>query len=140
MCKQPDTSSPWFLGSLLHCDLAGGVQALSKDGQCKTFDASADGFGRSEAVGAITLQRLADAEASGAPILGVVRGTAVNQDGRSASFMAPNGPSQEAVIKAALRDGGVEPHEVSYVETHGTGTGLGDPMEVWIAPLETMGY
>ena len=104
--------------------------ALSKDGKCKTFDAAADGYGRSEAVGAVVLKRLSLAQADSGCILGIVRGTAVNQDGKSASFMAPNGPSQQAVIRAALRDGGVEAHEVAYVETHGTGTALGDPMEV----------
>ena len=88
------------------------LDALSKDGQCKTFDASADGFGRSEACGAVVVKRLSDVEEAGSSVLGIVRGSAVNQDGRSASFMAPNGPSQEAVIRAALCDGGVERSDV----------------------------
>jgi myxalamid-type polyketide synthase MxaE and MxaD len=103
---------------------------LSPAGRCKTFDASADGYVRAEGVGMLVLKRLKDAEAQGDNILAVIRGTACNQDGRSGGLTAPNGKSQEAVIMQALADARVMPAEVAYVETHGTGTSLGDPIEV----------
>jgi acyl transferase domain-containing protein len=97
---------------------------------CKTFDASANGYGRGEGFGAVVLTRLSDAEKEKQSILAVLRGTAVNQDGRSSSLTAPNGPSQQEVIRTALRDGQVAPRDVQYLECHGTGTALGDPIEV----------
>ncbi|MBU0485488.1 MAG: SDR family NAD(P)-dependent oxidoreductase [Proteobacteria bacterium] len=103
---------------------------LSRDGRCKTFDAAADGYVRSEGCGAVVLKLLSRALADGDPVLAVLRGSAINQDGASNGLTAPNGLSQEAVYKKALADAGVEPHEVSYVEAHGTGTALGDPVEV----------
>ena len=103
---------------------------LSPDGTCHTFGADANGYVRGEGCGAVVLKRLSDAEASADPILALIRGSAVNQDGHSTSLTAPNGPSQEEVIRSALRDAGFDGNEVDYVETHGTGTALGDPIEV----------
>ncbi len=106
---------------------------LARDGRCKTFDASADGYVRGEGCGVVVLKTLSSAKANGDRILAIIRGSAVNQDGRSGGLTAPNGPAQEAVIREALADGGVAPGEISYLEAHGTGTSLGDPIEVQAA-------
>ncbi len=106
------------------------ARMISGDGRCKTFDARADGFVRSEGCGIIVLKRLSDAITDGDNILALIRGSAVNQDGRSNGLTAPNGLAQEAVIRAALSNGFIDPSLVSYVEAHGTGTSLGDPIEV----------
>jgi len=103
---------------------------MATDGRCKTFDASGDGFVRGEGCGVVVLKRLIDAVADGDNIQAVIRGTAVNQDGRSSGLTVPNGSSQQEVIRKALVNAGVDPSEVGYVETHGTGTSLGDPIEV----------
>ena len=106
------------------------ARMLAPDGHCKTFDASADGYVRGEGCGVIVLKRLSDALRDGDTILALIRGSAVNQDGRSNGLTAPNGLAQQDVIRQALANAGVEPNEIGYVETHGTGTPLGDPIEI----------
>ncbi|MFE1884231.1 type I polyketide synthase, partial [Streptomyces diastatochromogenes] len=105
-------------------------RALSPDGRCKTFDAAADGYARGEGVGMVVLKRLSDAVAARDNILAVVRGTAVNHDGRSSGISVPNPAAQQAVIRSALDQAQMEPAEIGYVEAHGTGTSLGDPIEL----------
>ncbi len=106
------------------------LRAMSPTGRCQAFSAEADGYVRSEGAGMVVLKRLSDAERDGDSVLALIRGTAVNQDGKSNGFTAPNGPSQQAVIRAALAQAEVSGSSVSYVECHGTGTALGDPIEV----------
>ncbi|MEM9458552.1 MAG: SDR family NAD(P)-dependent oxidoreductase, partial [Myxococcota bacterium] len=106
------------------------MRALSPTGRCRTFSANADGYVRSDGAGVVVLKRLGDALRAGDPILALVRGSAVNQDGRSHGLTAPSGPAQQEVIRRALAVAGVSPSEIGYVETHGTGTSLGDPIEV----------
>ena len=128
--------------------LAGGVNAillphhstafaykgmLSPDGRCRAFDASADGFVRGEGCGVIVLKRLRDAEADEDRIWGVIRGSAVNQNGASAGLAVPNGLAQQRVIEEALARARVAPSEVDYLEAHGTGGELSDPIELLAA-------
>ena len=103
---------------------------LSRAGRCNAFDASADGFVRGEGCGVLVLRRLGDAEADGDRIWGLVRGSAVNQSGAGTALPAPHGPAQERLIEEALADAGVPPSEVDYLEAHGTGTELGDSVEL----------
>jgi len=103
---------------------------LASDGRCKTFDAGADGFVPGEGSGAVILKRLSDALQDGDRVRAVIRGTAVNHDGKTTVLTAPNGLAQEAVLYAALTNAMLEPADISYIETHGTGTALGDPIEI----------
>jgi acyl transferase domain-containing protein/NADPH:quinone reductase-like Zn-dependent oxidoreductase len=105
------------------------ARMMSFDGRCKAFDASADGYVRSEGCGMLVLKRLSDAQRDGDRVLGLIRGSALNQDGRSSGLTAPNGIAQEAVIRAALANARLNPNDIDYVEAHGTGTSLGDPIE-----------
>nr|VFJ43000.1 MAG: Acyl transferase domain-containing protein [Candidatus Kentron sp. DK] len=106
------------------------VLALSPDGRCKTFDASADGIARGEGCGVVVLKRLSKALADGDNVLALVRGSAIAHDGPSSGLSVPNRLSQEKVIRQALDNAGIKPEEVGYVEAHGTGTSLGDPIEM----------
>ncbi|WP_327316398.1 type I polyketide synthase [Streptomyces sp. NBC_01235] len=103
---------------------------LSVDGECKTFDSSADGYSRSEGCGMVVLKRLTDAKRDGDRVLALVRGSAVRQDGESGGLTVPNGSAQAMVIRAALDNAVLDPADIQYVEAHGTGTSLGDPIEV----------
>ena len=128
--------------------LAGGVNALlspavtkfmaelgllSAGGRCRTFDAGADGYVRGEGCGMLVLKRLREAQEDGDRIWALVRGSAVNHNGASAGLTVPNGPAQEQVIETALDRAGIPPAEVDYLEAHGTGSTLGDPIEVQAA-------
>ncbi|MFF2852284.1 SDR family NAD(P)-dependent oxidoreductase [Streptomyces sp. NPDC058001] len=121
--------------------LVGGVTVLSspmgvpdlggmaEDGRCKAFSAEADGTGWGEGAALVMIERLSEARRLGHPVLAVIRGSAVNHNGESNGMSAPNGPSQQRLIRQALADARLSPHEVDAVEAHGTGTPLGDPIE-----------
>lgn len=105
---------------------------LAADGRCKTLDAAADGYVRAEAAGALFLEMLPEAQLQRqqAAVTAVVEGSAVGQDGRSSGLTAPNGPAQQEVMRAALASAGLTAAGVGTVQLHGTGTSLGDPIEV----------
>ncbi len=105
------------------------LRGLSPTGRCRSFSDDADGAVWAEGAGMIVLKRLSDAQRDGDPVLAVLRGIAINQDGRSQGLSAPNGPAQEQVIRRALELSGLQPQDLDYVEAHGTGTSLGDPIE-----------
>jgi acyl transferase domain-containing protein/acyl carrier protein len=109
------------------------AKALSFSGFSKTFDADADGYAQSEGCGVLVLKRLTDAMRENDRILAVIRGSAVNQDGASGGLTVPNGPAQEQAIRAALAKAKLSPADIDYLEAHGTGTKLGDPIEVQAA-------
>ncbi|HVU25844.1 MAG TPA: SDR family NAD(P)-dependent oxidoreductase, partial [Opitutus sp.] len=105
-------------------------RVLSSDGKAKTFDATADGMVRGEGCGLLVLKKLSAAQRDGDRIVAVVRGSGVNQDGPSSGLTVPNGPAQEALLRRVLETARVQPAAVDYIEAHGTGTALGDPIEV----------
>ncbi|WP_404384166.1 MupA/Atu3671 family FMN-dependent luciferase-like monooxygenase [Caenispirillum salinarum] len=106
------------------------MQALSPDGTCKTFAADADGFARAEGCGLVVLKRLSDAQRDGDRVLGVIRATCVNQDGRSNGLTAPSVEAQKALLAESLSRAGLNSTDIGYLEAHGTGTPLGDPIEI----------
>ncbi|MGW6711471.1 amino acid adenylation domain-containing protein [Streptomyces globisporus] len=106
------------------------LNALSPSGRCRSFDDGADGYIRSEGGAVVLLKRLSDAERDGDRVLAVLSGSAINHNGRSSGFTVPNGRAQAEVVRSALRDAGLGIDDVSYVETHGSGTPIGDPQEV----------
>ncbi len=103
---------------------------LAPDGRCKTFDAQANGYVRGEGAGMVVLKPLSRALADGDSIYAVIRGGAINQDGRTNGLTAPSRSAQEAVLRSAYRQAGISPGQVDYIEAHGTGTLLGDPIEL----------
>ncbi len=117
-------STPQFIGAMTD----GGM--LSPNDRCAAFDATADGFVCGEGAGVVVLKRLADAERDGDNILGIVRGSGINQDGRTNGITAPSAPSQAALEEDIYRRRSIDPASITYVETHGTGTPLGDPIEL----------
>ncbi|PON19221.1 hypothetical protein C2W62_03875 [Candidatus Entotheonella serta] len=118
-----------LIGSALHIGL-NGAGMLSPEGACKAFDQEANGFVLGEAVGVVVLKPLSKAVADGDSIHSLIIGSAINQDGKTNGIMAPNGPSQTALIESVYRKFEIDPKTISYIETHGTGTQLGDPIEV----------
>ena len=106
------------------------AQMLAPDGRCRTFDASAEGYVRGEGVGIVILKRLSDAIKSNDNILALIKSSAINQDGKTNGLTAPNSLSQMNVISEAIKKAKIKPEDIGYIETHGTGTILGDPIEV----------
>lgn len=106
------------------------LRAVSPDGRCKTFDAAADGYGQGEGCGVVVLKRLSDAVAARDPILAIILGSAVNHNGPSSGLLVPNEAAQARLLQEALKNAKLSPEDVGYLEAHGTGTSLGDPIEV----------
>ncbi len=132
-CGESDLALAGGVSVLLTPEITGVLAqagALAPDGRCKTFDAAADGYVRSEGCGIVVLKRLRDAIADGDRVLGVIAGSAVSQEGRTNGLTAPSGQAQQTVLRAALDDARMQPGDIGYVEAHGTGTALGDPIEV----------
>ena len=103
---------------------------LSPDGKCKTFDADANGYTRGEGVGIVVLKPLSKALADGDRIYSIIRGGAINNDGRTNGLMAPSSEAQLLLLQEAYLRAGISPKDVQYIEAHGTGTILGDPIEM----------
>ena len=116
-------------GSDMYAALSRG-QFLSKTGPCKTFDDTADGYCRADAVGTVILKRLEDAEVDNDHVLGVILGSATNHSSHAASITQPHGPTQELLYKTVLSQAGIHPLDVDYIEMHGTGTQVGDSTEM----------
>lgn len=115
------------------------VRALAPDGRCKTFDAAGDGYGRSEGAGLVVLKRLSTALRDKDNVLAIIKGGAINQDGKSSGLTVPNGQAQRELIKDALKNAHLDVNDITYLEAHGTGTPLGDPIEIG-SVTETLGY
>ncbi|KAA1246432.1 non-ribosomal peptide synthetase/type I polyketide synthase, partial [Aquimarina sp. RZ0] len=103
---------------------------MASDGRCKAFDDSANGYVRSEGCGLVLLKPLSKAQEDGDNILAIIKGSAINQDGKSNGLTAPNGLAQQQVIQSALQSASLVPNDINYIEAHGTGTSLGDPIEI----------
>ncbi len=132
-CRESDVALAGGVNALLSPETSAEFSklgVLAPDGRCKAFDASADGYVRGEGCGVVVLKRLTSALKAGDRIIAVIRGSALNHDGRSSGLMVPNGPSQEQVIRTAVAQAGLQPGDVKYLEAHGTGTSLGDPIEI----------
>jgi phthiocerol/phenolphthiocerol synthesis type-I polyketide synthase C len=106
------------------------ARMMAADGHCKPFDEAANGYTRGEGCGVVVLKRLSDALKQRDRVIGIIRASAVNQDGRTNGITAPNLHAQRAVIREALRRANLLPKDITYIEAHGTGTSLGDPIEV----------
>ena len=131
--KESDMAIAGGVNLILHPEMHIGfskLQAISPDGRCKTFDASANGYVRGEGCAIVVLKRLEDAQKDGDCILGLIQGSAINQDGKTNGLAAPNGNAQQAVIREALDNAKLQSNQVDFIEAHGTGTILGDPIEV----------
>ena len=103
---------------------------LSPDGRCKSFDASANGYVRSEGAGVVVVKKYSDALRDGDPILALIKGTGVNQDGQTNGITVPNGKAQKRLLETTLARANMAPSDIQYLEAHGTGTAVGDPIEV----------
>ncbi len=114
------------------------MNVLAKDGRCKTFSDSVDGFVQGEGCGIVILKRLSDALRDRDPILSTIRSSVVNHDGYSLTLTTPASAAQESMLRQAIEKAGIEPKQIQYIETHGTGTPLGDPIEV-IALAKVLG-